>query len=182
MTMLAWCKASWECSKQQIPLPQHIHLAFSQFQLAFSYLQLVSCSQLLGSLSWPEKMSCINCADSSPRFCNVCGREVGQLWSWARAGFYQTLCVCADQEVSARMVCKLRHTIGSCCSTRNLPPILQEILLRPGLAEWIARLLEFGPREIACAFRNMLQIPFVRMPLPSPVTDCILSFLRTDFT
>ena len=127
-------------------------------------------------------MSCINCADSSPRFCTVCGREVGQLWSWARAGCYETLCVCTDQEVSARMVCKLRHTIGSCCSTRNLPPILQEILLRPELAESIARLLEFGPREIACAFRNMLQIPCVRMPLPSPVTDCILSFLRTDFT
>ena len=115
------------------------------------------------------------------RFCNVCGREVGQLFSPARAGFYEGLFVCTDQAVSARMVCKMRCTIGSCCSRRNLPQILQEILLQPEFAESIARLLEFGPREIACAFRNMLQIPFVPMPLPSSVTDCILSFLRTDF-
>ena len=122
----------------------------------------------------------LNCADYSPRFCNVCGREVGQLWSRARAGFYKGLFVRTD--LAAQKVCKMRRTIGSCCSTRNLPPILQEVLLRPELAESIARVLEFGPREIACAFRSMLHIPFVRMPLPSPVTDCILSFLRTDFT
>ena len=112
----------------------------------------------------------------------MCGREVGQLFSPARAGFYEGLFVCTDQAVSARMVCKMRCTIGSCCSRRNLPQILQEILRRPEFGESIARLLEFGPREIACAFRNMLQIPFVPMPLPSSVTDCILSFLRTDFS
>ena len=116
-------------------------------------------------------------------FCNVCGGErTGQPLSPARVGCYEGLFVCTDQAVSARMVCKMRCTIGSCCSRRNLPQILQEILLRPEFAESIARLLEFGPREIACAFRNMLQIPFVPMPLPSSVTDCILSFLRTDFT
>ena len=133
-------------------------------------------------LCWLELMLSIICAKTSPRFCNVCGRGVEQLWSRARAGCYETLYVCPDQRVSARTICKLRRTISSCCLTRNLPPILQQILLQPEFADSITRLLEFGPREIACAFRRMLRIPFVHLPLPSRVTDCILSYLRMDFT
>ena len=125
-------------------------------------------------------MLSIICAKTSPRFCNVCGREVEQLWSRAQARCYETLYVCTDQRVSARTICKLRRTISSCCLTRNLPPILQQILLQAEFAVSIARLLEFGPREIACAFRRMLCIPFVHLPLPSKVTDCILSYLRMD--
>ena len=122
----------------------------------------------------------LNCADYSPRFCNVCGGEVGQLWSRARAGFYKGQFLCTDQ--AAQKVCKMRRTIGSCCSKRSLPPILENILLLPlDLAELIAQMLDFGPREIACASRSMLRIRFVPLPLPSSVTDCILSFLRTDF-